>query len=207
MSFLAALLLPVLSLAALLTGEGERSTLEGVKLPAKARVEVQGRAASLTAVGAGLRYKKVVFVKAKVYVGQLLLSEPAVFKKSHDEALASIAGAKVAALQMHFLRNVDAPTVENAFRESFKENKISLDQEAIQKFLAAVKAGGGAQEGKTLTVVGEKMGAKELVTYEGTNGNSVTIEGGEGFRREIFALWLGKPTDSGVENLQEGILK
>jgi hypothetical protein len=207
MALLTSLILPVLSLAALLNGEGDGGALEGVKVPAKARVEVQGRVSNLSSVGVGLRFKKVVFVKAKVYVGQLFLSEPAVLKKNRKEALESLSGAKVAAMQLHFLRDVDAPTVEAAFRDSFKENKISLDQEPIQKFLAAVKAGGGAKEGKTLTVVGEKLGARELVTYEGTDGNPVTVEGPAGFRKEIFALWLGEPTDGGVENLQEGLLK
>lgn len=45
------------------------------------------------------------------------------------------------------------------------------------------------------------------MSYEGTNGQIVTIEGPIGFRRQILSLWLGKPTDSGVENLQEGLLK
>jgi hypothetical protein len=207
MIFVPKLLWPLLSLAAVISGEGDGGTLEGVKVPAKARVEIQGRVSTVSSVGVGLRFKKVVFVKAKVYVGQLFLSEPEALKKSRKEALDSLNGVKVAAMQMHFLRNVDAPTVQEAFRESFKENKISLDQEPIQKFLTAVKAGGGAQEGKTLTVIGEKVGARELVTYEGTDGKPVTIEGGGGFRREVFALWLGEPTDSGVENLQEGLLK
>ncbi|RZA06514.1 MAG: hypothetical protein EOP11_10165 [Proteobacteria bacterium] len=198
---------PMLALAAVFLGEGDAGGLEGVKTPAKGRVEIQGRASNVSSVGLGLRYKKVVFVKAKVYVGQLFLSEPSTFKKTKAEALGSLAQSKVAVMQMHFLRNVDAPTVQEAFRDSFKENKIALEQEAIQKFLTAVKAGGPAVEGKALTVIGEKIGARELVTYEGTDGKPVTIEGGEGFRKEIFALWLGEPTDSGVENLQEGLLK
>lgn len=207
MALFAGLLFPLFSLATMLSGEGSAGTLEGVNLPAKARLEVQGRSTSVTSVGYGLRFKKVVVVKAKVYVGQLLLSEPNSFVREHAKALDSLQSAKAVVMQMHFLRDVEGKTLEEAFRDSFKENKVSLEGEPIQKFLAAVKAGGPAKEGKALIVAGEKVGGKELVTYEGSDGKPITIEGGEGFRRQIFSLWLGEPTDSGVENLQEGLLK
>ena len=207
MALFASLLFPLLGVAAMISGEGSAGSMEDVSLPAKVRLEVQGRSTSLSSVGFGLRFKKVVLVKAKVYVGQLFLSEPNSFVRDRAKALDSLQSAKAVVMQMHFLRDVEGKTLEEAFRDSLKENKVSIDQEPIQKFLAAVKAGGPAKEGKALVVAGEKVGGKELVTYEGSDGKPITIEGGEGFRRQVFSLWLGEPTDSGVENLQEGLLK
>jgi hypothetical protein len=204
---ISSLLFPLFSLAALLNSQGPTHNFEGIALPAKADLEVQGRKIALEAAGEGLRFKKVVLIKARVYVGQLFVSDAAVFSREKEKALESLAPMKAVAMQMTFLRNVDANTVQEAFRESFKENKISMDEAPIQKFLAAVKAGGEATENKTLTIASEVVGGKEFVTYEGTNKNPITIEGPGGFRRQIFSLWLGKPTDSGVEHLQEGILK
>lgn len=197
-----ALLFPLLASAAILEVAPSEKVLEGVKLAKSAKF--QGK--TLEQVGAGLRFKKVVFVKAKVYVGELFLDKPADFVRTTEGALASLDKSTILAMQLNFLRDVDAKDVQGAFQDALKENGVNVEDAAVKKFLEAVKAGGGAKEGKTLVVAAERKGGKEIVTYEDSAGKAEAIEGGPGFIRQIFSLWLGKATDSGVENLQEGIL-
>lgn len=192
-------LLPLVSLAALLDTAEERGVLEGVKLYGKANL---GKTL-LQSVGAGLRYKKVVFVKANVYVGELFVSQPSEFKSG--SMLDSLDGMNAVAMQMTFLRNVDGPTLASAFSDAFEENGVDVKAGAARDFLAAVKAGGPAAEGKGLVVAGSRAGEEETVSYENAQGKVVKITGPRGFRRQVLSLWLGKPVDSGVENLQEGI--
>lgn len=157
--------------------------------------------------GAGLRFKKVAFIKAKVYVGELFAVDPAKVKKSADEALASIADQKAIALRMTFLRDVDGEKVSGGFKEALEVNKIALDDVNVKAFLEAVKKGGEAKDKKTLVVVGEKLaGGKEVITYENAAGGVVSIEGGEGWVRKIFSIWFGKIDDSGLESLKKEIL-
>lgn len=196
------LLFPLISSAATLETQPGDKALEGVKLAKSAKFS--GKA--LEAVGAGFRFKKVVFVKAKVYVGELFLDKPADFVRTTEGALASLDKSSALAMQLTFLRNVEAKDVQGAFQDALKENGVNVEEPAMKKFLEAVKAGGGAMDGKTLVVAAERKGGKEIVTYEDSAGKAEAIEGGAGFIRQIFSLWLGKPTDSGVENLQEGIL-
>lgn len=191
--------------AALLEPSTSDKTLEGVKLAEKADVLVGKKKQGLTMVGAGLRYKKVVFVKAKVYVGQLFVSNPAKFERTEAGALDSLSHSNTIAMQMTFLRDVDAKTVQEAFSGALKENEVK-ETGAVAKFLDAVKAGGGAKDGKALVVMGVRSPAGETVTYEDADGKVVTINGGAGFIRDVFSLWLGKPADSGVENLKKEIL-
>jgi hypothetical protein len=126
--------------------------------------------------------------------------------RTSEGALASLDKSNALAMQLNFLRDVDAKDVQGAFQDALKENGVNVEDAAVKKFLEAVKAGGGAKEGKTLVVAAERKGGKEIVTYEDSAGKAEAIEGGPGFIRQIFSLWLGKATDSGVENLQAGIL-
>jgi hypothetical protein len=179
------------------------SQLEGVTLSMNGLTR-DGQ--KLSYIGAGLRSKKVVLVNVRVYVGELFVSDTAKFKKS--EALKTVADASPALIQMHFLRDVDAEKVQSSFKEALEANKIDLKKPEIQKFLEAVKNGGEAKSGKMLSVYGAKKGdGSEVITYEDSNSKATTVSGGAGFIQEIFAIWLGTPSDGGVAKLKEDILK
>lgn len=203
---LSALLLSVNSMAAVLTPEGAGEKMEKFTLPASATATVENEAMNLTPVGAGLRAKKVVFVNVKVYVGQLLVSTPESFTK--DDPMGSLKSQKTVAIQMHFLRDVDADNVQKSFKEALKANGVSVDDAAVKQFLDSVAKGGEAKEGKALTVLGSKLAdGSEVVLYETTSGNVSEIKGPAGFIEKIFAIWLGKPADDGVAQLKKSILK
>ena len=158
-------------------------------------------------MGAGLRYKKVAFIKAKVYVGELFVDAPEKFQKSRNGALGSLSGERAVAIRMTFVRDVDGAKVSNGFKEALEENKVKLDAPAVAGFLEAVKAGGEAKDKTTLIVIGEKLlGGKEAVSYESAAGKVVTVTGGAGLVQDIFSIWLGKIDDSGLENLKNEIL-
>jgi len=206
---LVTLLLSVSASAALLTPEGSSAEkVEKIALPSSASANVDGESLKLTAVGAGLRAKKVVFVNVKVYVGQLLVSSPETFKKSDAEALGSLKDQKAVAVQMHFLRDVDAENVQKSFKEAFKTNKIDIEDASVKQFLDSVAKGGEAKEGKALTVLGAHLkDGSEAVLYETTSGNLSQIKGSAGFIEKIFSIWLGKPADDGVAQLKKSFLK
>src|SRR5690606_8387548 len=128
------------SLAAILETQPGDKTLEGVKLAKSAKF--QGK--TLELAGAGFRFKKVVFVKVRVYVGELFLDKPADFVRTTEGALASFDKSSALAMRMTFLRDVDAKDVQGAFEDALKANGVSVEDSAVKKFLEAVKAGGGA---------------------------------------------------------------
>ncbi|MDG0818287.1 chalcone isomerase family protein [Bdellovibrio svalbardensis] len=202
------LLLSLHASAALLTNDGSKGKLEGVALSSGSTASVEGESIKLSHIGAGLRAKKVVFVNVKVYVGELFASSPEKFKKSETEALGSLKDQKVIAIQLHFLRNVDADNVQKSFKEALKANNINLDDSNVKQFLDSVAQGGEAKEGKTLTILGAKLkdGSEEVI-YETTSGNTSSIKGNAGFVEKVFSIWLGKSADDGVAHLKASILK
>ncbi|WP_374080070.1 chalcone isomerase family protein [Bdellovibrio bacteriovorus] len=203
-----ALLLSVTASAALLTPEGAGEKIEKVSLAASATANVEGESIKLTSVGAGLRAKKVVFVNVKVYVGQLYVASPATFKKSDVEALGSLKDQKAVAVQLHFVRDVDADNVQKSFKEALKANNIDIEESSVKQFLDSVAKGGEAKEGKALTVLGAHLkDGSEAILYETTSGNLSEIKGSAGLIEKIFAIWLGKPSDDGVAQLKKSFLK
>lgn len=203
-----ALLLSVTASAALLTPEGAGEKIEKVSLATSGTANVEGESIKLTSVGAGLRNKKVVFVNVKVYVGQLYVASPATFKKSDTEALGSLKDQKAVAVQLHFVRDVDADNVQKSFKEALKANKIDTEESSIKQFLDSVAKGGEAKEGKALTILGARLkDGSEAILYETTSGNLSEIKGSAGLIEKIFAIWLGKPSDDGVAQLKKSFLK
>ena len=192
--------------ASLLTTEGTGGSVEKVQLPTMARLATPE--ISLKSVGAGLRDKKVVLVNVKVYVGQLFVSNLETFKKTDTDALNSLSDQKAAAIQLHFLRDVDSENVRNSFRDALKNNSVNLEDTSVKAFLNAVVAGGEAQKGKVMTVLAFKNDdGTETVVYENTAGKATEVKGPAGLMKNIFAIWLGKPSDDGVKKLKSSILK
>lgn len=208
MSLVTVLFVSLNSVAALLTPEGSIDSVEKVALAASAKAQVEGEEIALKSIGAGLRAKKVVFVNVKVYVGQLFVSNPETFKKSESEALASIKGQKAVAVQLHFLRDVDADNVRKSFVEALNANKVDTNDAAVKQFLDSVAQGGEAKEKKTLTILGAQLpNGQETVLYETTSGNISAIKGPAGLVEKVFSIWLGKSADDGVAQLKKSILK
>ncbi len=187
--------------------QGER-TIEGVKITTEAKARVAERAYTLKLVGAGLRFKKVAFLKANVYVGEFLSDAPEKILPNAAMALDSLSAMKAVAIRMTFLRDVEGKKIASSFADGLTENNVKLDDPAIKAFLAAVKNGGEAKEKNTLVVLGERLpDGKEVVTYEDAAGKLSEIRGEPGLRRSIFSIWLGKIEDSGLENLKKEMLK
>ena len=51
------------------------------------------------------------------------------------------------AIQLHFLRDVDADNVQKSFKEALKANNVSLEDAAVKQFLDSVAKGGEAKDG------------------------------------------------------------
>lgn len=197
---LRALLMMGLTIGALPSGA---ATLEGVPLSSSGLTK-EGQ--SLQFVGAGLRSKKVFMVQVKVYVGELLAGTPTQLKKT--DPLATLTAAAPVLIRLHFLRGVEGEKVQSSFKEALVANKVDLQKPEIQRFLNAVRSGGEVKKSGIFSIYGaKKADGTEVIIYEDANAKATTIEGGAGFLKEIFAIWLGTPSDEGVAKLKTELLK
>ncbi len=166
----------------------------------------QGSTTKLSLLGAGLRSKTVLFVDTKVYVLELFSTEPQNFSRNQD-ALKSLSNAKAVALRMTFVRNVDATTVANSYKEALVANQVSLKDPAVAGFLANVQKGGDAVQGKSLVILMylDANGGTSLF-YEDTQGQQYSLSGDRALQAKILSIWLGQPADSGLKTLKNSLL-
>ncbi|MGZ3782249.1 MAG: chalcone isomerase family protein, partial [Pseudobdellovibrionaceae bacterium] len=150
------ILMNSMAFANVLTLEGEDKTIEGVKIAKTGTIVSDNKTLTVNLVGAGLRSKKVLIANVKVYVAQLLASDPSKFIRSENEALHSLENMQSVAIQMNFLRTVEAEKVQVSFQDALIANQADLKGNAVKEFLNAVAKGGDAIEGKTLTIVALK---------------------------------------------------
>lgn len=197
------LCLPLLASAGALEGTPGSKEVEGVKISREAKLTVAGRTHTLRLFGAGLRAKKVAFFTPKVYVGELLVSEPSKLPRQPAEALQALPQQKAVVMRLTFLRDVSAEKVEGALRDGFSLNKVNVASAPIKAILAAVLAGGEVKEGKSILFVGEFLpGGKEVVSFENAAEKLTSIDGESGSVRSLFSAWLGEAPDSGLEKFR-----
>lgn len=206
-SFVLSLLISFNAFAGILTVETGSKTIEGVKLFSTATVKSETSEVKLDLVGAGLRTKKVL-VDINVYVVQLLSDNQTKFVRTEAGALDSVAGMNTVAFTLTFLRDVDAKKVMESFEDAFNANEVDQDVKGIKEFLAAVKAGGAAEDKKTMTILlQKKSNGTVAITYEGTNGVAKTVIGAPETMKIISSIWLGESADSGLLVAKKSIIK
>jgi hypothetical protein len=149
---------------------------KGVDFPE--HVQVNG--SDLTLNGLGMR--KATFLKVNVYVGALYVT-----RASHDPQ-SLIDPQAPAELILHFVRNVGAGDLRNAWKEGFE--RVAKDQMTalgarvtmLNSWMSDIKTG------QRLTFV-RLPGTGIQVSFNGTVKGTIT---GDDFSRAFFSIWLGK---------------
>jgi len=173
--------------------------IKDVALSESAKLTTGATSVQLKRVASGLRYKKIAFITANVYVGQIF-SNAKIDQSSLAALKDSLYKNQPFAFTMTFLRDVGAEKLTNGFKETLSENGVKVDQEPYNKFLDAVKTAGEMKEGESYDYV--------------FNGNafSFSAHGNEFFHLDnapdgFLMVWFGKAPDSGLESLQKDLLK
>lgn len=194
--------------AALLKLDPGQKSNNGVVISTGGTANIDGKDLQVTTVGSGLRSKKVLVANVKVYVAQLLVSNPNSFVRKDSEALKSLEDSQTVAMQLTFLRSVEADKVKVSFRDAFDANNVDINNPAIKQLLAAVEKGGDATANGTLTFVANKHSdGTETLIYEDTAGKQVTVKGDKGLTHDVFSMWLGNPADDGIAALKKSLLQ
>jgi hypothetical protein len=162
-----------LAAAALLGPEARAGSLDGVTLPDS--VEVAAKTLRLNGMGTRL----ATIFNVKVYVLGLYLEKP-----SHDAA-AIASSEETKRLHMHFVRDVEAGKLTEAFTEAFTRNgalpRLHAELDRLNGYIAPMKVGD--------TVV---------LTYVPGRGTEIVIKGaskgvieGADFAHTLWNVWLG----------------
>ena len=184
-------------------GSKTTTKIKDVALSENVKLTNGATSSQLKRVASGLRYKKVAFITANVYVGQLF-SNVKVDQSSLSSIQDSLAKNPPSVMTLTFLRDVGAEKLSNGFKETLSENKVKIDQEPFNQFLETVKTAGDMKEGESYALV------------FGSNSFSFSAHGKEFYHLDqasseilnsLMMIWFGKAPDSGLESLQKDLLK
>ena len=186
-------------------GNPETVEIKGIALSSSAQIDE--KSTPLKRVTQGLRQKKVVLAWFSVYVAQFFSNSPVDLKSVAAFKESLLKGLPVV-VTMTFVRDVDNEKIVEGFKEVFKENKIDSEMTAYKNYLDAVKASGDIKDRQVFTFVFQQEKGKESVHFQ-TRGKELFAvnEQPGGTISNFLSMWLGKPIDSGLEQLQEQVLK
>lgn len=193
--------------ASILTKELGAKDIAGVKLANRATLSYKSQVINLEPVAAALRAKKVILVNVNVYVGEIFKSAGTVVDKAAGNVVSSLMQQSACAVQLTFLRDVDAEKVMHSFKEALEKNKADLTAAGIKSVLDKVSQGGEVKKGQTLTFVIQKNGDNNhTLAFENNKGDVVEISGSDNVK-SILLMWFGETADSGVQKFKEDLLK
>ena len=193
------------SLALVQWGAASGKEIKGAPLFESAKTDESPAAISLKRVTQGLRQKKIVFVWASVYVAQYFSNGEIDFSSTSKLKETLLKGPLV--ISMTFVRGVGIDKIVDGFKEVLKANGVDDTQAPFNGFVEAVKKSGDVNDKQTYFFVFKQEAGKESVTFE-TNGKEQfsVKDAAPGFQNQFLGLWLGKPVDSGLEQLQAQLL-
>lgn len=193
--------------AGILTKDAGSKEIAGVKLATKATLSYKSQVQNLEPVAAALRSKKVILVNVNVYVGEVFKTVGTTVEKTADKIVSSLLQQPTSAIQLTFLRDVDAEKVMNSFKEALEKNKADLSSAGLKTILEKVSQGGEVKKGQTLTFVIQKNGDKDhTLSFENNKGDVAEISGSDNVK-SILQMWFGETADSGVQKFKEDLLK
>jgi hypothetical protein len=194
----------ILLLAGLFTTTGaaqdkvtEPST--GHPFPATVTVSVAGKPVILRCTGVAVRKKFII----KVYGMAHYMQDPV--KGSEEDVLASIlTDGKAKQITLHFVRNVDASSIQGAYRDGFKNAATAADQEkikaSVEKFLGYFSS--DVKEGDSFTYQW-LPGGIVAVSARGDEKPAITDPV---FARALWAIWFGEDSIVDREDLVQSLL-
>jgi hypothetical protein len=189
-------------------GPASKKEIKDVKLSESIKADIGGQVTELKRATSGLRQKKVALFWASVYVNQVFTNGSVDFSSIAKVRESLVAGLPVM-VTMTFVRDIPIDKIVDGYKEVFEANGVKADQAPYSDFLAAIKKSGDIKDKQTyyFTFAKSKAG-KDLFSFW-TNGKerfALSDAGSDGLHN-FLGMWFGKATDSGLEQLQEEMLK
>lgn len=190
--------------------------VKGVQLSDTAKVETKtitkkGESyiqSDVRRVTRGLRQKKVALFWASVYVAQVFTNAKADFS-SIDKLRESLLSGVPVVVTMTFLRDVGIDKIVEGYQDVFKANAVNTEEAPFKGFLEAVKASGDVKDKQVFefSFISDAAAKFEFKFKTGDKAPYVAKLLSKDQLEAFFKMWLGKPVDSGLEQLQEQLLK
>ena len=140
----------------------------------------------------------------KIYVVQLLSSDPDQFKK---EDILHLDPYQAIAIRMTFLIPLDGNRIYSTMKKALEENDVDVQREDIGAYLDALRV--SVEEGDSFSFVGKKLAeGQELIEVKISGTGDIFRMSGPGLVRDVFSVWLKNVSYEGyLEDMQRQLFR
>jgi len=164
----------------------------------------------MTAIGGGLRKKKILFVTFRVYTARFLVSasDAAKFERTPTRALESLDSIPSVAMHLTFERSVSPQQLGDSLNAAMNANGYDVRQDPdLQALSKAIRSSDAIPSGSTGILAAIRVDPNiDLVVYQSPSGTIASVRGRSGLKRALMSAWFGKPADGGLRGLRDEIL-
>jgi hypothetical protein len=159
---------------------------------------------AVTALGTGVRKRRVLFVNINIYEATIFGSEPASFVRATKGTLAleSLTGMKAYGIRLKLLRSLSASQIYDAISDSLRANHVS-NSVSMKQFKDAIRNSGDVAKGQYFSIAVNPD--KNVLTL--SQGHRIAhIQGDRSFFSQVMSIWLGDPANVGKDDLRENLI-
>jgi hypothetical protein len=146
-----------------------------------------------------------VLVNVQMYAAQLMVSNPTGFERTSEGALKSLNQSEAVAIQLTFLRVVDAHNIEKYLFSRLAANHVNRAEPALEAFMSTVSTAALHSQSVMIAIRKNPNGSETL--YLQSENSLSSVEGYSGLTNDIFGIWLGEPSDVSSAHLKNDLLK
>lgn len=135
----------------------------------------------------------------KIYVAQLLNSDPDQFKR---EDILHLYPQQAIAIRMTFLMSLDGDRIYSSMEKALEKNEVDIHREDISAYLEVLRV--SVEEGDSFSFVGKKLAdGQEIVEVKIPDSRNIFKLSGPGLIRDVFSPWLKNVSYEGyLEDMQ-----
>lgn len=185
-------------------------TFEDVRVSSYSTLLDQGKTIDLKMVNHGIRKKKVFgLATVKVYVVEFFAADPTKLDRTEEGILASLKKAGPVELKMTASRDLTGKKISDSFTEALEFNgvdvkNLSKEMTELMTELSSVKE---LEKGQSFSLLATWKDTSSTLFIKRPDGSIKTITANEGFVKDLFAIWFGKPTDDKLADLKKSLIK
>ena len=169
-----------------------------------------GPAIPMTAIGSGLRKKKILLVTFRVYTARFFVSaaDAAKFERTPTRALESLDSIPAVAMHLTFERSVSPQQLGDSLDAAMSANGYDVKHDTdLQALSKAIRFSDAIPSGSTAILAAIRVDQDtDLVVYQSPSGAIASVRGRSGLKRALMSAWFGKPADGGLRGLRDEIL-
>ena len=185
-------------------------TFEDVRVSSYSTLLFEGKTTDLKMVNHGIRKKKVFgLATVKVYVVEFFAADPSKLDRTEDGISSSLKKAGPVLLKLTASRDIAGNKISDSFKEALEHNGVNINDlsKEMSELMTELSSVKELEKGQSFSLLATWKDSSSTLFIKRPDGTIKTITSNEGFVKDLFSIWFGKPTDDKLADLKKALIK